>query len=415
MDKALNLHTQQEKRIYAVTELTRLIKTSLEANFHDIWVDGEISNLRIPSSGHIYFTLKDESSQLKIVLFKFHHGSIKFEPADGMRVIIRGKISVYEPRGEYQLIAEYMEPRGVGALQIAFEQLKERLIKEGLFDERYKKPIPVLPQRIGVVTSQTGAAIRDIIRIIDRRFANVHILIYPVRVQGQGAAEEIAEGIRIMNTIPDIDVLIIGRGGGSLEDLWAFNEEVVARAIFDSAIPVISAVGHEIDYTISDFVADLRAPTPSAAAEMVVKNKEDLVQRVDEINMRLIRSIQSILGDKRVLLASHLRSLSLLSPQKRLERMKDTLANLKQKLGSNIRYRAELLRKHLEGTMKRLDALSPLAILERGYSICRQLPSYSIIKESGSMQKGDKINIRLSRGELVCGVETVQHPKEGDI
>ncbi|MFV1951728.1 MAG: exodeoxyribonuclease VII large subunit [Nitrospinota bacterium] len=415
MDKALNLHTQQKKRIYEVTELTRLIKTNLETNFHDIWVDGEISNLRIPSSGHIYFTLKDESSQLKIVLFKFHHGSIKFEPADGMRVIIRGKISVYEPRGEYQLIAEYMEPRGVGALQIAFEQLKERLIKEGLFDERYKKPIPVLPQRIGVITSQTGAAIRDIIRIIDRRFANVHILIYPVRVQGQGAAEEIAGGIRIMNTISDIDVLIIGRGGGSLEDLWAFNEEVVARAIFDSAIPVISAVGHEIDYTISDFVADLRAPTPSAAAEMVVKNKEDLVQRVDEINMRLIRSIRSILGDKRVLLASHLRSLSLLSPQKRLERMKETLANLKQKLESNIRYRAELLRKHLEGTMKRLDALSPLAILERGYSICRQLPSYSIIKESGSVQKGDKINIRLSRGELVCGVETVQHPKEGDI
>ncbi|MBI5183344.1 MAG: exodeoxyribonuclease VII large subunit, partial [Nitrospinae bacterium] len=361
MDTLFNLKLQEARHIYTVIELTSLIKEGLERDFYDVWVDGEISNLRVPSSGHIYFTLKDESSQLKVVLFRFHQGSIRFEPTNGMRVIIRGRISVYEPRGEYQLIAEDMEPRGAGALQIAFEQLKERLFKEGLFDKKYKKPIPVLPQRIGIVTSPTGAAIRDILRVIDRRFANIHILIYPVRVQGEGAGKEIAEGIRIMNTIPDIDVLIIGRGGGSLEDLWAFNEEIVARAIFDSNIPIISAVGHEIDYTISDFVADLRAPTPSAAAEMVVKNKESLVQRVDEINMRLIRSLQFIIKDKRDILTSHLKTLFLLSPLKRVERIKETLFNLTQKLRSNIRYRVELLIRHLDGIMKRLNALNPLS------------------------------------------------------
>lgn len=288
-----------EKKVFSVTEITRMIRYSLEADFSGIWVKGEISNLRIPSSGHIYLTLKDESSQLKGVMFKFQNRNLKFQLEDGLRVIVFGNISVYEPRGEYQLIIEHIEPKGIGALQLAYEQLKERLYKEGLFDKKHKKPLSVLPRKIGIITSPTGAAIRDILMIMERRFANIHMLIYPVRVQGEGSAQEIALAIEEMNSIKAADVLILARGGGSIEDLWSFNEEIVARAIFRSRIPVISAVGHEIDYTISDFVADLRAPTPSAAAEMVVQSKEELLKRVKMNYDLLARSVISYINQQR--------------------------------------------------------------------------------------------------------------------
>src|SRR4030067_3150139 len=257
--------------ILTVSELTQEIKDILEDKFPDVWVEGEISNLRIPPSGHIYFTLKDDFSQIRVVLFKNQARSLRFSPEDGLHVICRGRGSLYEKRGEYQLILEEMEPKGIGALQLAFLQVKERLEKEGFFDPARKRQIPMVPQTIGIVTSPTGAVIRDMLQIIDRRFENVHILLYPVRVQGEGASLEIARAIEYFNDRMNVDVIIVGRGGGSLEDLWAFNEEGVARAIYHSRIPIISAVGHETDYTISDFVADLRAPTPSAAAALGVK------------------------------------------------------------------------------------------------------------------------------------------------
>jgi len=273
--------------ILTVSELTREIKDILEMQFADILVEGEISNLKVPPSGHIYFTLKDDLSQIRVVLFKNQARSLRFSPEDGLHVICRGRVSLYEKRGEYQLILEEMEPKGIGALQLAFLQLKERLEKEGFFDSSRKRPIPMVPQKIGIVTSPTGAVIRDMLQIIERRFENVHLLLYPVRVQGEGAASEIAKGIEYFNEQMEVDVIIVARGGGSLEDLWAFNEEEVARAIFYSQIPILSAVGHETDYTISDFVADVRAPTPSAAAELVVKDKRDVKNTLQFLEVRL--------------------------------------------------------------------------------------------------------------------------------
>ena len=274
---------QDGRYIYKVSELTSSIKLILEDSFPNIWVEGEISNLKSPSSGHIYFTLKDDRSELKSVFFKSDNEKIKFDIKDGMHVICSGRISLYEKQGVYQLYVTGLEPKGVGALQLAFEQLKEKLFKEGLFDESRKKPLPMLPDRIGIVTSPTGAAIGDMLKVLKRRFSNVEILINPVKVQGEGAKEEIAGAIRDFNDMNNVDVIIVGRGGGSLEDLWAFNEEVVARAICDSKIPIISAVGHEMDWTISDLAADLRAATPSVAAELVIAKKSELIDALDNI------------------------------------------------------------------------------------------------------------------------------------
>jgi len=277
----------KERRVLTVSALTALVRGLLEENFDQIWVEGEISNLACPQSGHCYFTLKDAGAQIRCVMFRGAFRSLKFTPGDGMRVLTRGRLTLFEPRGEYQLVAEYLEPQGIGGLQLAFIQLKEKLAKEGLFSELHKKEIPKLPRRIGVVTSPTGAAIRDVLTVLSRRFANVEILISPVRVQGEGAAREIASAVDDLNRVGNIDVMIVGRGGGSLEDLWAFNEEVVARAIHRSAIPVISAVGHEVDFTIADFVADLRAATPSAAAELAVRSKKELTAELDALAHRL--------------------------------------------------------------------------------------------------------------------------------
>src|SRR6185369_15770810 len=276
-----------EKTILTVPRLTALLRGVLEENFEQVWVEGEVSNLSQPTSGHIYFTLKDPGAQLRCVMFKSSARNLKFRLTNGMGLIARGRISVYDQRGEYQLMCEYLEPAGVGALQLAFMQLKERLAKEGLFDESHKRPLPAFPRRVGVITSSTGAAIHDILNVLKRRFASLEILLYPVRVQGEGAAVEIARVIDEMNRLGLADVLIVGRGGGSLEDLWAFNEEVVARAVHRSKLPVISAVGHETDWTICDFAADLRAPTPSAAAELVIASAEELRGKVEALSHRL--------------------------------------------------------------------------------------------------------------------------------
>jgi len=275
------------RRVLTVTEVTVRVRDLLEAEFVEIWVEGELSNCRVWNTGHVYFTLKDAGAQLRAVIFRSALGHVKFKPADGLRVVARGRVSVYEPKGEYQLICEHLEPHGLGALQLAFDQLKKRLQDEGLFDAGRKRLLPALPRKIGIVTSLDGAAVRDIIKVLHRRYANAHLVIRPARVQGEGSALEIARGLRAIARVPGVDVVIVGRGGGSIEDLWAFNEELVARAIIASPVPVISAVGHESDVTIADLVADLRAPTPSAAAELVVAAKDDFCSRIDRLHDRL--------------------------------------------------------------------------------------------------------------------------------
>ena len=291
-------------KIYGVSELTRRIKIILENRVGEVWLEGELSNVRRPSSGHYYFTIKDEQAQIGGVLFRGSQRGLRFTPADGLQVRVFGEVTVYERGGNYQVIVRRMEESGLGALQVRFEELKKRLQAEGLFDEERKKPIPLLPQHVGVVTSATGAALRDILSVMGRRFPNLHITIAPVRVQGEEAAEEIAAAIELMNRKGGFDVLIVSRGGGSLEDLWCFNEEIVARAIAASGIPVVSAVGHEIDFTISDFVADLRAPTPSAAAELVVGRKEELEERIQALSLRLGRALRQGAAEYRHRLAA---------------------------------------------------------------------------------------------------------------
>ena len=439
------------KNILTVSELTRQIKRHLEEGFEDVWVEGEISNFRSPSSGHCYFTLKDDKSQIRAVIFKFMGRYLKFEPHDGLSVICRGRINVYEPRGEYQLILDYMEPKGVGALQLAFEQLKERLKKEGLFDPERKKSLPLLPQKIGIVTSPTGAAIKDLLNVIGRRFPNVEILINPVKVQGEGAAQEIASAIDELNNIAGIDVIIVARGGGSLEDLWSFNEEIVARAIYRSSVPIISAVGHEIDFTIADFVADLRAPTPSAAGELVVRDKveltnlieslsnrlrnrmtqlletgknqfmflkkrlpdlrlrfNDLQLRVDDLCSRLAPRALQLLQLKQEILKGREVRLLLRNPKLIIEEYLKSVSLYEKGLIDSMSRILDRVCQALEKYIRSLDSLSPLSVLERGYSITRLPPSYQIVKDSGMLAKGDRVNVILSKGELFCKVEKIE-------
>lgn len=430
--------------ILTVSELTQKIRLQLESSFDSIWVEGEISNLRSPSSGHLYFTLKDENSQIKTVVFRSHIRFLRFEIKDGIKVISRGRVSVYEPRGDYQLIIDYIEPKGVGALHLAYEQLKERLRSEGLFDDSHKKPLPLLPGKIGLITSPSGAAVQDMINIILRRFPNTGILVFPVRVQGEGASSEIAHAIEYLNKISGVDVMIVGRGGGSLEDLWAFNEEIVARAIYHSDIPVISAVGHEIDFTISDFVADLRAPTPSAAAELVVSNKSELVSslkhwmgrlenlvyqflesnrnkldflkkrlldprrriddfrlRVDDIFNRLSVYTFNLLRRKAEQFERKKDALISRSPKGRIGELRSLVSQLNKEIGVHIKHYLGNQRHRFERSLEGLDRLSPLNVLRRGYSIARALPNYNILKDVKGLKVGDRINVKLHQGEII--------------
>ena len=441
-------------RVLTVSQVTQEIKEILEDSYPLVWIEGEISNLRLVQSGHAYFTLKDAKSQLRAVMFRSSVRHLPFTPEAGMQVIARGRLSVYEPRGDYQLIAEAMDPKGVGALQVAFEQLKERLLQEGLFDQDRKRPLPAMPQRIGIVTSPTGAAIRDIIQVAHRRSANVQLFLYPVRVQGKEAAAEIVHAIAALNAFETpLDVLIVGRGGGSLEDLWAFNEEPVAWAIAGSDIPVISAVGHETDTTIADFVADLRAPTPSAAAELVVKSADELNQQARALLARMHAVVQHTLARSRTALDHLSSSRPFRAPyrsvqarqqqvddlmlqldkawvndvQARARRLDDAAKGLER---SNPRWRWQRQHKHLDiqrrrletvarsrlslsqqtllGLGGKLDSLSPLAILARGYGICRDAATQRLITRAAPVRPGQRVELVLRDGQLACTVDDVQ-------
>lgn len=438
-----------ERRILTVSGLTALIRGVLEENFEHVWVEGEVSNLATPASGHLYFTLKDGGAQIRCVVFRASSRALRFRLENGMGLVLRGRVSVYEQRGEYQFIAEYLEPKGVGALQLAFSQLKEKLSKEGLFDESRKKPIPGLPRRIGVVTSASGAAIHDILTVLKRRHAGIEVLVRPVKVQGEGAAQEIAEAIGDFNRYGEVDVLIVGRGGGSTEDLWAFNEEVVARAIYASRIPVISAVGHEIDFTIADFVADLRAPTPSAAAEMVAKSREELdaqlvhltrrlglavmrrlsgardalealvratkdpslfvghlQQRVDDLSERLVGAGQRDISLRRERLMTCAHRLRVKNPAVVAERFRERILTLSAAMEKAMIRTIDAAREETGVNAARLSALSPLATLERGYSIARHLPGGDIIRDSRQLCRGDRVGLIFRYGSACCVVES---------
>jgi exodeoxyribonuclease VII large subunit len=385
-------------KVYSVSEITRGIKGLLEDHFSDVWIEGEISNFKPASSGHFYFSLKDEQAQIRAVMFRGSNSKLKFHPENGLHVLAYGRLSVYEPRGEYQIILDHLEPKGAGALQLAFEQLKKKLEAEGLFDEARKRPIPFLPSKIGIVTSPTGAVIRDMIHVLTRRFPDIGVLLDPVLVQGAAAAGEIASAVRRLGGRGDLDVLIVARGGGSMEDLWAFNEEVVARAIAECPIPVISAVGHETDFTIADFVADLRAPTPSAAAEVAVPVKEDLLEGLEGKRRRLRQAAVQRIETLRL----HLRQWQAFfrDPGRRLAELLLRLDHLRERLTGLAAHRIEVLGERLKGVQKHLDSLNPLAILERGYAVVTPEGVSRPLRRAGEVRDGDRLKIRLYEGDL---------------
>jgi exodeoxyribonuclease VII large subunit len=396
-----------QAKIYKVSEITREINNLLEQSFPTLWVEGEISNYTLHFSGHRYFSLKDENAQIRCVLFRREGKKLAFEPQDGMKVFALGNITVYEKSGQYQLNVIRLHPVGIGELELAFQQLKERLYNEGLFDEAHKKPVPEYPEVIGVVTSSTGAAIRDIIKIIHRRAPGVKIILYPVKVQGEGAAEEISQAIIDFNEYKKADLLIVGRGGGSLEDLWAFNEEIVARSIYNSKIPVISAVGHEVDFTIADFVADLRTSTPSAAAELAVKNRDEVIKNVRNLFRTLIATQRLIIDDykSRIILAKESYG---------FKRVVDLIAQKTQRtdellkgLLKEIKKRFEFKKKSLSLILGKLNALSPLAVLERGFSLTRKLPGMEIVKDADALKLNDQIEVKFFKGKIEAEVKKI--------
>ena len=407
----LNPSPASGPKVYTVKELTARIRQLIESNFQAVWVEGEISGFKFHHSGHIYFTLKDTDAVIKAAFFSRYNRGLKFELKDGLQVICFGKISVYEPRGDYQLYVERIEPKGLGALQLAFLQLKEKLSKEGLFDLARKRSIPRFPKTVGIVTSPTGAAIRDILHIVNRRFKGTHILIHPVKVQGDGASEEIARAIEEMNRFDDIDVLIVGRGGGSLEDLWAFNEEIVARAVFRSRIPVISAVGHEIDWTICDWVADLRAPTPSAAAELVVQSCEELEVRLRDFRTRLTNSLRNLIQEKKESLRVLQESYAFRQPLNLINQYAQRVDELLRQFQNYIKNLVREKKQTFAASVGRLEALSPLGILERGYSLTFD-DKAGLVKEAWKVKVGEPIKTRLHRGIIFSRVERIEKDED---
>ena len=441
------LAPSREPKVVSVSELNRHIREMLEGEFPTLWLKGEISNFKAHTSGHFYFSLKDSKAQINAVMFRGFNSQLRFRPEDGMEVLVRGKITVYEPRGNYQIFCETMEPVGAGALQKAFEQLKMKLQREGLFDESRKRPLPALPKHIAIVTSSTGAAIRDMLNVLGRRFKGAQITIIPCKVQGDQAPREIIEAIRLGNALKDVDVMIVGRGGGSIEDLWAFNDEGVARAISSARVPVISAVGHEVDFTIADFVADLRAPTPSAAAELVVKSAADLLERVRAQSRALRLAMLSNLNSaKQAALSLGKR---LVDPQRRLQdasmRCDELLQRLQaavfrgfqdrrreielieEKIGTPLPQIAHsrevtqgldrrlrsgvknlLLRKRdgLSKQMAVLDSLSPLKVLDRGYSMV--VKGEEIVTDATSLAPGEIVNVRMCKGSFDAQVTKIE-------
>jgi len=395
----------ETRTVLSVSELNQTVKDLLEQAFPPLWLEGEISNFVSASSGHWYFSLKDAKSQIRCALFQAKKKNFTFVPENGIHVVLRGKISLYEPRGDYQFIADYMEPTGDGALRQAFELLKTKLNAEGLFAATHKKPLPALPKTIGVITSPTGAAIRDILSVLKRRFPAIRIIIYPSLVQGAQASQQLVQAIQTANKHNQCDVLVLARGGGSIEDLWPFNEEIVARAIFASTLPIISAVGHEIDFTIADFVADVRAPTPSAAAELISPDVQELLFSLQKHGNRLKQALQAILA----LNKNHLHNLSksLRHPGQRLQEYFQTLDELEQRLQRAWKNCMTHYHHQLRHLVRALDAISPLATLNRGYTILSQTETQKIIYSCQEVRSGDKITAKLVDGNINCVVESV--------
>lgn len=439
--------------IYTPARLNREARALLERGFGSVWLEGELSNLSRPSSGHWYFSLKDEAAQLRAAMFRPRNMLVKFQPKDGMHVLVRGRVSVYEPRGDYQFIAEYMEEAGEGALRRRFEQLKAKLAAAGLFAAEHKQALPTLPRRIGVITSPSGAAIRDILHILARRFPAIPVLIYPVPVQGAGAAEQIAAAIQLADRRAECDVLIVARGGGSLEDLWSFNEEVVARAIYDCRLPLITGIGHEVDFTIADFVADVRAPTPSGAAELAVPDRyswlqalsntqrrllalmrrllgaqqqrfewlqrrlslqhpgvllRQRAQRLDELEQRLLRAWQFDIAQRRRALETHAAQLQRHSPALRLVAARGRLNELRQRLQTAMHRRHTQLESRLKLAARALDAISPLATLSRGYAIVTDA-TLRVVTDASTLAVGDNITARVAKGSITATVSKIEN------
>ncbi len=398
-----NIHPAEVTHVLTVSEITRRIKSVLETGFSNVSVKGEISNFKHHPSGHFYFTLKDENAQLQAVMWRSRTLNLYFTPQDGMKVLARGDITVYEVRGQYQIDVLLLQPLGIGELQLAFEKLKQKLAAEGLFDPAHKKPIPAFPERIGIVTSPTGAAIHDIINIISRRFPAIELVLYPVSVQGAGAAEEIAQAINVFNEFGQVDLLIVGRGGGSLEDLWAFNEEIVARAIYSSEIPIISAVGHEIDFTIADFVADLRAPTPSAAAELAVRNREELVEIVRNFCYTAKEVIENRVSSEKEKIRNLLGSYSFNKPFDLVRQFSQRLDDLERTLARVVGHRFALFQKHLLFLQQRIDSLNPEAVLKRGYAIIER--GSELVNSAKMLRAGNAVEMRFHDGRVPAKVQ----------
>ena len=441
------------RRVLTVTALTARVRDLLEGEYGEVWVEGEISNARLWKTGHLYFTLKDAGAQLRAVMFRSALRYQRFRPQDGQHVVARGRLSVYEPKGEYQIVCEHLEPRGLGALQLAYDQLRERLDHEGLFDAARKRPLPALPRKIGIVTSLDGAALRDMLTVLGRRHPNAHLVVSPARVQGEGAAAAIVRALRHLQRTAGVDVVIVGRGGGSLEDLWAFNEEPVARAIAAAPVPVISAVGHETDYTISDFVADLRAPTPSAAAELVVAPRDELGARiagladrlraalrdglrqrraaahrlaarpglagwptrvalrgrqVDELAHRLAVAARGGAGRRRQRLYELRLRLEALDLGRRLAAIRARLAAARGGLEAAMAARQRAREARLRVAAGRLDTLSPLGVLARGYAVCWTGDRAAIVRDAADVAPGQAVHVKLHRGALDCEVTRVE-------
>lgn len=400
----------EEKKIYKVSELTRLIRQILETNFGSIWLEGELSNVRRPSSGHYYLTIKDASSQISGVLFRGSQRGLKFEPVDGLMVRVFGEISVYEPSGTYQLIIRSIEEAGKGALQQQFEKLKEKLMKEGLFDQARKKRMPLLPRHVGIVTSRTGAAVRDILNVVNRRFPNLHIVLAPVKVQGEGAADEIADAIDMLNKRGGLDVIIVGRGGGSLEDLWCFNEESVARAIARSEIPIISAVGHEVDFTISDFVSDLRAPTPSAAAELLVGCKDAFEADLRMYVVALARALRERVLRMRNRLLAVSGSYIFSEPRNMVKQYRQRLDGMTMNMQHCLELSVQSRSQDLQRLSETLKSLNPTAVLSRGYSVTMD-EFGKAVQSAQSLKKGQKVVTLLGKGSFEAEVGKILDEK----
>ncbi|MFN7932421.1 MAG: exodeoxyribonuclease VII large subunit [Bryobacteraceae bacterium] len=448
----LPIQWETPQRHFTVTTLTNAMRDALSADFADIWVAGEISGVKAATSGHVYFTLKDTNAQIRCALFARTARFIRFKPRDGVEVLLRGRIDIYAPRGEYQLLVDAIEPRGIGALQIAFEQLKQKLAQEGLFDAARKRPLPPYPKRIGIITSPAGAVIKDMLNILTRRFPGLHIRLYPAQVQGDGAIEQICRGLEHFRNSGWPEVVILARGGGSVEDLWAFNEEAVARGIVASPVPVISAIGHETDFTIADFVADLRAPTPSAAAELVVGTREQVMERIATTEGRLVQllryrialsqrrlhqlsvdraggTLHRIIGKHqqrvdelsgrmefllRSTIAAHNRRLTDLDTRLKKMDLRLRLAHAKRrleaastKLVDRIRWRLSQAQRQFEPLDAHLTQLSPLRVLERGYAIVQDSQG-AVLKTSAQVAPNDRLRVRLASGELSVEVKESQ-------